>query len=616
MKTKKKRPALVIGVFLKKYIPFFLAAMLFSLLHTMANSFLPQVIRFVVDCVTGVEPEGNLIPMSWQNEILSRDIQWILGVLAAMILALAVLAGVFGYLSGILAVKASEKFVQDLRDKLFQHVQRVRFAWHSEHMTGDIIQRCTSDVDVIRGFVANQLMEVFRVVILITVSLIMMFSMDVQLTIVAVSFMPIVIGNSIFFYSRVGKRFLAADEAGGELSTVVQENLTGVRVVRAFGRERFEIERFDEKNNYYSEYWRKLGFNLSLYWSSGDFLTALQILIIVSLGAIAAVQGRITPSAFIAFIMYNASLLWPVRSLGRVLSEMSKAGVSMERVAYLLEAQEEKDRKSAKEPPMDRDIVFDHVSYGYEGEKDVVHDVSFTIPAGSTFGILGGTGSGKSTLIQLLNRLYELPPDKGNIRIGDVDVADIKLSYLRNNIGVVLQEPFLFSRTVRENIGITRKDADFSEVRHAASIASIDDTLDSFSDGYETMVGERGVTLSGGQKQRVAIARMLVQKAPVIVFDDSLSAVDAQTDLKIRTALRKNLKGATVILISHRISTLMHAEQILVLDQGKIAQQGSHRDLLKKEGIYKGIYEIQMNQADRRFFEKDIPTEQMPEVNA
>ena len=605
METSKKRPVFVIGVFLEKYIPFFIIAILFSLLHTLANSLLPQIIRLAVDRIAGEEQVESWMPTFLQDELFSKDIQWILGVMAVMVIIFAALAGVFGYLSGILAVKASESFIKDLRDKLFQHIQRVKFVWHSGHKTGDMIQRCTSDVDVIRGFVANQLMEVFRIAILIAVSLLMMFSMDIQLTIVAVLFMPVMVGYSLFFYKKVGKRFLEADEAGGALSSVIQENLTGVRVVRAFGREQFEIERFDKKNNYYSEYWRKLGFNLSLYWSTGDFFTALQILVIILLGAIATIEGRISLGAYLAFISYTYALIWPVRSLGRVLSEMSKAGVSMERVAYILEAKEEKDKKNAKEPPMNADIIFDHVSYGYEGEKDVIDNVSFTIPAGSTFGILGGTGSGKSTLIQLLNRLYELPADKGKIYIGKTDVADIKLEHLRKNIGVVLQEPFLFSRTVRENIEITRKDAEFKEIKHAASIASIDDTLDSFSDGYDTMVGERGVTLSGGQKQRVAIARMLMQKAPVIIFDDSLSAVDAQTDLKIRTALRKNLEGATVILISHRISTLMHADQILVLESGKIAEQGSHRELLGKDGIYKGIYEIQMNQSDRKFFEQE-----------
>jgi len=277
---------------------------------------------------------------------------------------------------------------------------------------------------------------------------------------------------------------------------------------------------------------------------------------------------------------------------------MSKAGVSLDRVGYILQAQEEADAPDALEA-VTGDIVFDHVSFGYEGQP-VLEDVSFTITQGSTFAILGGTGSGKSTLVHLLDRLYDLPEGQGRITIGGVDIRQMSRESLRRQIGLVLQEPFLFSQTIRENIAATKPQVPEAELRRAASIACVDEAITEFPEGYETVVGERGVTLSGGQKQRVAIARMLVQQAPIMVFDDSLSAVDAETDTKIRAALRQSLGDATVILISHRVTTLMQADRILVLEGGRVADLGSHGELISRPGIYKDIYDIQMSSDDRR----------------
>jgi len=427
----------------------------------------------------------------------------------------------------------------------------------------------------------------------------------VKISLVALIFVPVVAAYSGIFYSKIAKRFRLADEAEGELSSTVQENLTGVRVVRAFGRERYEIERFDERNDRFAGLWIRLGGLLSAYWGIGDMITGLQILTVIVMGVVESVNGQITLGEFLAFVSYNATLIWPVRGLGRILSEMSKAGVSIERVAYILDAEEEQDSPDAVQPPMNGDITFHHINYSYEGQKPVLKDIDFSIPSGSTFAILGGTGSGKSTLMHLLDRLYDLPSECGNITIGGVDIAKIKCSWLRKNIGMVLQEPFLFSRTIEENIRATRPGATLEEVRYAAKIACVDNAIDDFSNGYETIVGERGVTLSGGQKQRVAIARMLMQQAPIMVFDDSLSAVDSETDAQIRAALKENLGKSTVILISHRITTLMQANRILVLDDGAIAELGTHEELIHRNGIYKSIYDIQMSSDDRLLLEKE-----------
>lgn len=606
-KQTKEKKAGLIWRYLKGSVKLFIAALIFAMLNTALNAVTPQIIRLTVDSVIGGQAYTlpNWLVWAFSLQGAASDPTRSLLTAAAAIMLIAVLSGLCGYISRMGVAKASEAFVKSLRDQLFGHIQRLPYSWHNRHQTGEIIQRCTSDVDVIRNFISNQMLEVFRTAFLVILSIGIMFSMNVKISLVALLFIPLVAAYSGIFYSKIAKRFRLADEAEGELSSAVQENLTGVRVVRAFGRERFEIDRFDKRNNRFASLWIRLGRLLSAYWGIGDLITGLQILSVISMGVIEAVNGKISLGEFLAFVSYNATLIWPVRGLGRILSEMSKAGVSIERVAYILDAEEEQDAPDAIEPQMNGDIAFHHINFSYEGQNPVLKDIDFTIPTGSTFAILGGTGSGKSTLMYLLDRLYDLPPECGSITIGDIDIAKIKRSWLRKSIGMVLQEPFLFSRTIEENIRATRPGATMDEIRHAARIACVDDAVDDFVNGYDTMVGERGVTLSGGQKQRVAIARMLMQQAPIMVFDDSLSAVDSETDAQIRAALKKNLGKSTVILISHRITTLMQADHILVLDDGKVAELGTHEELIHRNGIYKSIYDIQMSSDDRTLLEKE-----------
>lgn len=583
----------------------FALGLLMSLFSQVFNALIPQIVRVTVDSVLGTEkPQlpaalAGALPI----ETLRADPAMALVWAAGAVVLFAVLRGFAIFGQRLFLARGSEGFVKGIRDELFSHIQRLPFAWHTAHQTGEMIQRCTSDVEVVRTFVCTQLVEVIRTVILVAVYLYAMFSMNVKLSLVSLAFIPVVALSSGLFYGRIAARFKVADEAEGELTTMVQENLTGVRVVRAFGRESFELGKFNEKNDRFSELWIKLGRVLAVYWASGTLLTCLQVMVILILGVVEAVRGELTLGGFLAFVSYNSTLAWPVRSLGRVLADMSKAGVSMDRVAYILRAEEERELPGAAEAPMDGDIVFSHVSFGYEGQE-VLRDVSFTVPAGSTFAILGGTGSGKSTLVHLLDRLYDLGEGQGEITIGGRDIRLIERGYLRRNIGLVLQEPFLFSRTIRENIAAPRPGAAEAEIRRAAAIACVDEAVTEFADGYDTLVGERGVTLSGGQKQRVAIARMLISGAPVMVFDDSLSAVDSETDAKIRAALRESLGRATVILISHRITTLMQAERILVLENGQVSDIGTHEELISRPGIYREIYDIQMSSDDRRLIEE------------
>ena len=585
--------------YLRGSLGYFVIALICACLGMVFNALTPQVIRITVDSILDTEPANlpgfleNIIPL----ESLRAEPLTALWIAAGAVLLFAILRGLCNYGQRLNLAKGSEGFVKRIRDGLFSHIQHLSYAWHTAHSTGDMIQRCTSDVDVIRNFVCNQLVEVVRTIFLILLYLSIMFSMNVKLSLVATVFIPIVGLFSGVFYRKISSRFKVADEAEGELTTCAQENLTGVRVVRAFGRERYEVERFETKNSRFSQLWIRLGKLLSVYWASGTFLTSLQVMVIILVGVNETVNGTMTLGSFLAFVTYNEALAWPVRSLGRVLSDMSKAGVSMDRVGYILKAPEEQDDSDAGQAPVQGDIVFDHVTFGYGGQP-VLQDVSFTIPQGSTFAILGGTGSGKSTLVHLLDRLYDLA--EGKITIGGVDLRQFQRDHLRRNIGLVLQEPFLFSQTIRENIAATHPQAPEEDVRRAAAIACVDEAIAEFTAGYDTVVGERGVTLSGGQKQRVAIARMLLQNAPIMVFDDSLSAVDAQTDTKIRQALRENLGDATVILISHRITTLMQADQILVLDHGRVAELGTHDQLIHRPGIYQDIYNIEMSSDVRR----------------
>lgn len=589
---------------------YFVIAVAASLVTTVLNALTPQIFRFSIDSVLGGSKYVYLAEHLW--------------ILALLLVSVAILSGISQYTCRANTALAGENFARNMRNALFVHVQRLPMGWHDRNQTGDIIQRCTSDVEVIRNFVVTQLLEVFRTVFLIITSFAMMLSMNVELSLVVLLFVPIVVLYSAIFYRLIAKRFIVADEAEGELSTVVQENATGVRVVRAFGREQFEMDRFREKNDYFAKLWIRLGTLSGLYWGVGDLITGLQVVAVIVLGAARAVRGDISVGEFIAFASYNTTLVWPIRGLGRILSDMSKAGVSFERVDYIIRAEEEAygdtdgSVRSEKETygiisadTADRfDIVFDHVNFGYEDGKKVLSDITFQVPQGRTFGILGGTGSGKSTLIQLLTRLYELEDGQGSIAIGKEDIRRIPLKKLRGNIGMVLQEPFLYSRTIRENIAAARPDASLEEIRRVAKIACVDDTIMGFPDGYDTLVGERGVTLSGGQRQRVAIARMLLEEAPVMIFDDSLSAVDSQTDSMIRRALKEHMKEAAVILISHRITTLMSADQIMVLNHGKIEEMGSHQELIRRDGIYRQIYDIQMSQDDRQMSQDGRQTSQ------
>ena len=596
---QKKEPEVrkfkLIWQFLKGSKGLFVLSMLMAAVTALSDMITPQIILAAVDNAIGKKPSTfgpwvmKIVDGVGGFEYLGKNL-WIMA-LAVLAVALVKVLSQYGFL--IANTRASETLTKTMRDRLYTHIEKLPFSWHMKNHTGDIIQRCTSDIDTTRNFVAGQMTGLFRIMILVIFSMIFMFGMHTGLTFIALAPMPVIVWYSFRFHNKIGTGFKECDEAEGRLSAMAQENLTGVRVVRAFGRERYEKDRFEKHNEEYTGLWVRLGKVMSRFWATSDILSGIQIMLVVIFGVVFCLNDQMTEGNYIAFISYNSMLIWPIRQLGRMISDMSKAGVAVDRIGYIIGSETETDAIDATECDMTGDIEFEHVNFAYDGCPQMLKDISFTMKAGTTLGILGGTGSGKSTMMLLLDRLYDLPEGNGTISIGGVDIRKIKREHLRKHIGIVLQEPFLFSRTLQENLSITNSALTLTDIREAARAACLDETIEGFTKGYETFVGERGVTLSGGQKQRAAIARMLTQHTPIMIFDDSLSAVDAETDAKIRKALEARFGSASIILISHRITTLSKADQIIVLDKGRIVEMGSPEQLEKAGGLYQKIYEIQ-----------------------
>ena len=603
-KTKENAPRFPNGRamllhFLRGSKRYFFASMLSALLIAVFELINPRIVGFTVDSILGdARPDVPYV----LEEIFTRSggtayLRTHLWVVALLILFFALLDALCRIVFRIADSKGAETLVKTMRDDLYSHIIRLPFAWHGAHATGDIIQRCTSDVETIKQFLSEHLVTLIRHVALITLALVFMFRVNTFLAGVALVFIPVIVCNALYFHFKIGALFEEVDMEEGKLSAITQENLTGVRVVRAFGKELHERRRFEKQNAVYAGKDMHLSKVFCIYWSIGDFLSRFQGMLIVVLGILLCVRGVLTTGRFIEFVAYNMMMVWPVRMLGRIISEMSKASVSIDRIRYLMNAEEERDPADALTAFPDGDIVFDHVTFSYGDTGEALRDVSFTLRKGETLGILGATGSGKSTLMYLLEHLYELSDGCGSITCGGVDIRNIRRQVLRSGVGMVLQEPYLFSRTIARNIAVTSERKDLRSIRHAARTAALEQTIDAFADGFDTMVGERGVTLSGGQKQRTAIAQMLLRKPKVMVFDDSLSAVDTETDRLIRTALKTETKDATCVLISHRIMTLMEADRIIVLDKGRIVEEGTHESLMERGGLYRTIHDLQMKGA-------------------
>lgn len=572
----------------------FLWALIATIMMVIIGFLTPLLLSEIVDSILGSEP--FTMPdflMNPINALGGRDfLRQNLWIPALALILMNIVNGVFTFIKGRSSAIASENIARKLRNDLYRHLQHLPFAYHVKAQAGELIQRCTSDVDTIRRFLAVQVMEVVNTVLMVVIAMSILLPRSVPITLYSLILVPPLFCFATWFFKMVHKSFEVADEADGVLNAVLQENLSGVRVVRAFGQQEREVEKFDRVNNDLRKKNLRLNELLAIYWGGGDAISMTQTLLTLVVCIIYACNGWITVGTLIVFTSTLGMLLFPIRQLGRTLSDAGKAMVSMKRVQTILHEEAEPDEPNALKPDLHGDIVFDHVSFAYPDDNvPVLRDVSFTIPAGKTAAVLGGTGSGKSTMMYLLQRLYT--PTSGKITIGGVDIQQIDRKYLRAHVGLILQEPFLYSKSIRENVGITAPEQEAERIEHAADIASASGFIAKADKGWETVVGERGVTLSGGQKQRIAIARTLLKDNNILIFDDSLSAVDTETDAQIRAALSHEQKDVTTLIISHRVTTLSQADLILVLENGQITQQGTHAELCSQPGLYQRINSIQ-----------------------
>ncbi|HNX01720.1 MAG TPA: ABC transporter ATP-binding protein, partial [Candidatus Cloacimonadota bacterium] len=558
----------------------------------------PFVLRTTIDSVIGKKPLG--LPM-WASHLIrgQEGVEWVshhLWMAGLMLVLISACASLFQYMKGRFSAQASERFVRVLRERLYDHLQRLPFSYHAKAETGDLVQRCTSDVDTIRRFLAVQLVEVGRAVFMLTLSIPIMLYLNVRMTLMSMTIIPVIFAFAVMFFVKVKAAFKIADEAEGSLTTVLQEAVSGIRVVRAFARQDYELDKFEMKNEDMRNkiYWLiKL---LAWYWGVSDFLCMTQIGIVLLIGAFYAIGGQITLGTLIVFTTYEGMMLWPIRQMGRVLTDMGKAMVSLNRVNEILsQPLEEVEGTTTLEEnhKFNGELEFRKLSFGYSDEHLILKDVNFHAKAGQTIAILGATGSGKSTLVNLIPRLYDY--HFGSILLDGIELNTIDRHLLRKQVGIVLQEPYLYSKTVKENISMANSEAADETIYDVASVASVHDAILAFDQGYETPVGEKGVTLSGGQKQRVAIARAILQDAAILIFDDSLSAVDTETDRKIQAGLKARKGKATTFIISHRLTTLSQADQILVLEKGTIVESGTHEELLAYGGVYQRIWNLQNN---------------------
>lgn len=514
-------------------------------------------------------------------------------VFALGFVGLAVFQGLFTFLSGKLAAHSAEGSILRLRNYLFDHIQRLTFTYHDHAQTGELVQRCSSDVDTIRRFFAEQAIGVGRIVLLFAVNFGAILALNLKLGLFSIVSMPIVITISLIFFKKIHAAYELHQEQEGILSTILQENLSGVRVVKAFARQQFEINKFEEANQEQYQRGRRLIKLHSAFWPITESISGAQMLFIFFLGAVMVINNEITIGTYLAVIGLVIWVIWPMQNLGRLIVQTSMGLVSYNRIVEILKQDREQIDKGTFKPAQSVQgaVEFRNVSFEYDANVPVLHNISFTVEPGQTIALLGPTGSGKSSLINLLPRFYDYA---GSILLDGIELRDYAKHDLRQQIGIVEQEPFLFSRSIRENIayGIHRQISDV-QVEAAARAAAIHDVIMTFPEGYKTIVGEKGVTLSGGQKQRVTIARTLLKDPRLLVFDDAVSAVDTETEAHIHAALEHLRQGRTTFIIAHRIQTVMRADKILVLDKGRIIQQGTHADLMAQEGIYQRIYSLQ-----------------------
>jgi ABC-type multidrug transport system fused ATPase/permease subunit len=479
----------------------------------------------------------------------------------------------------------------DMRNALYNKLQRLSFRFYDQHQTGQLMSRATVDLQAVRFFLGYGLIFFFQHVMTIVGVTIVMFVLDWRLALAATAITPVII-FAAYRYSTVSHPVLRdVQQKMADVATVAEETIVGVHVVKSFAQERTESRKFSDRSE--AVFGRSVDANRqrALYVPVLSFLPLVAQAIVLLAGGRMVVSGSLTLGAFITFNVLVAMMIMPLRMLGMWIGQSQRATASGERIFQVMDEPENvSDKPGAVElPPGDGDIRFERISFGYDAQRPVLEDVDLEIEPGKTVALIGHTGSGKTTLAMLVPRFYDVTA--GRITIDGVDVRDARLSSLRREIGIVAQDPFLFSATVRENIGFGRPDATDEQLREAARLAQADEFIEQLPDGYDTVIGERGITLSGGQRQRIAIARALLVDPRILILDDATASVDATTEARIRLGFRTAMRGRTTIIIAHRLSTLALADELVVLDRGRIACRGTHDELLETSAIYREIYE-------------------------
>ncbi len=575
---------------MKGYIILYLFSVALLIVLQYFRTLSPLFITHVVDTVLG--DEGSPLPNLITQFFIDTSVEKQLLNVSLVYVSFTLFRVIVMFFRRVLNAYFTESIAYNMRNSLYKKLQDLSYTYHNHAETGDLIQRCTTDVDTYRNFVGEQLIEIFRLVFLVSLTIYQMSLLNVKLTIISVVITPIIFIAALVYFIYVKRVFKEVEEAEGKMTTTLQETITGIRVVKTFAKEQDEIKRFDVDSKVYLQKDFRLLKLMAVFWGGTDFIIFIQYALTLSFGIVMYHNGEITIGEYVAFLSFIGMIVWPLRQLGRIVGDFGKTSVALDRIDEIMIQKSEHEDDSDNEPEIRGEIEFRNVYFRFEEDNEpLLKNLNFKINKGETVAIVGKTGSGKSTLINLLVRLLETTD--GTIYIDGVPIRNINKKHLRKNIGIILQEPFLYSRTLYENIGIMNPSAPEEKIYKAASIAALHEDIIGFDHGYKTIVGERGVTLSGGQKQRVAIARMLLGKKPVLIFDDSLSAVDTETDLQIRKALHKYWQDTTVLLITHRITTAMEADKIIVLDKGEIIQMGTHNELINQEGLYNELWKIQ-----------------------
>lgn len=579
-----------------KYRRLFIPGLLCAIASSVFAIIVPGVVRQAVDVIPQmVTTYGGLADTPAAGSI-RRTLGQSLAVSGGLVLLLSILSGVFSFLMRQTVVVASRHIEFDLRNRLYEHIQTLSHAFYVRHSTGDLITRSTSDIEQVRRYIGPALMYSTRAIVTIVTAITAMFIISPRLTLYALVPMPF-LALSVFFLARgVHRRSDAVQEQYSSLTSRVQETLSGIRVLKAYVREEDEQAAFDRESSEYRRRSLGLAFVEAAWHPVFVVIVGLSTIIVVWQGGRLVVGGTITLGNIAEYILYVALMTWPVAAFGYVISMVQRASASMARLQVIFDAKPEIADGDLTESGVTRiegGIAFDRVRFRYEADRDpVLDDVTLSVGPGSTLGIVGRTGSGKSTLVEMIPRL--LQPDEGRVLVDGRDVREIPLHVLREAIGYVSQDVFLFSDSIAGNIAFGRMDAPVEDIRRAAGEADLLESVESFPDGFETVVGERGITLSGGQKQRTAIARALVREPRILILDDALSAVDTATERRILSHLRTHFGKRTIVIVSHRISAVQDADHILVLDGGRVSEAGTHDELLAREGLYASLYRKQL----------------------